>query len=101
MHETIAGLLESYGYAILFVLVALESLGVPLPGETALFTAATLAAYGRLSITSVIGTAMAAAILGDNGGYWIGREAGGVLVRRFGRVVRPHPAKPERAQGVF
>ena len=101
MHETIAGLLGSYGYAILFVLVALESLGVPLPGETALFTAATLAAYGRLSIAAVVGTAMAAAILGDNGGYWIGREAGGVLVRRFGRVVRVNQAKLERARAFF
>ena len=42
--------LETYGYAAVFVLVALESLGIPLPGETALLTAAAFAANGRLAI---------------------------------------------------
>ncbi len=39
----IGHLISSYGYLTLFVLVALESLGVPLPGETALITAGTYA----------------------------------------------------------
>src|SRR5438876_1967335 len=36
MHGTVSGLVASYGYAVLFFLVGLESLGIPLPGETAL-----------------------------------------------------------------
>ena len=50
MSQTISGLVASSGYVVLFVLVALESLGIPLPGETALLTAAALAALGHLSI---------------------------------------------------
>jgi len=61
-----AGLIGSYGYAVLFLLVGLESLGIPLPGETALVTAAAFAALGHLSISAVIATAVAAAIIGDN-----------------------------------
>src|SRR3989449_4807416 len=76
MQGTISGLVASYGYVVLFFLVGLESLGIPLPGETALVTAAALAALGHLSISAVIATAVAAAIIGDNGGYWIGRAGG-------------------------
>ena len=70
------GLLNDYGLAVLFVLVALESFGVPLPGETALIAAGVLAADGHYRIEAVIAVAALAAILGDNGGYWIGRTGG-------------------------
>lgn len=42
MHSTVSELLQSYGYLLLFVLVGAESLGIPLPGETALVSAAVL-----------------------------------------------------------
>jgi len=79
MHATLSSLLDSYGYVVLFLLVALESLGILLPGETALVTAAAFAAAGHLSISWVVTTAAVAAIVGDNGGYWIGR-----FPQRFG-----------------
>ncbi len=87
MQETVSGLVASYGYVVLFFLVALESLGIPLPGETALVTAAAWAALGHLSIYAVVATAVAAAIIGDNLGYWIGRKGGIALVRRYGRFI--------------
>src|SRR2546422_5630300 len=87
MLQTVSGLVASYGYVVLFFLVALESLGIPLPGETALVTAAALAAGGHLSIYAVVATAVAAAIIGDNGGYWIGRAGGIPLLRRYGRFI--------------
>ncbi len=80
---TLTHLLESYGYIALFFLVALESLGIPIPGETALVTAAAFAASGRLSIYMVVVVAASAAILGDNGGYWIGRKGGLGLLRQL------------------
>src|SRR5260370_29693437 len=83
MHIVITSLLDSYGYAVLFLLVGLESLGIPLPGETALVTAAAFAASGHMSIYMVVATAAVAAIVGDNGGYWIGRKGGLALVRRY------------------
>ena len=81
-------LLLEYGLVLLFVLVAMESSGVPLPGETALVAAAILASRHHYSIAAVIAVAAAAAILGDNIGYWIGRTGGRRLLSRWGPVAR-------------
>src|SRR5215218_3041320 len=75
-------LLVEYGLILLFALVAMESAGVPLPGETALVAAAILAQRGHYSLVAVIVVAAAAAIVGDNVGYWIGRKGGRALLRR-------------------
>jgi membrane protein DedA with SNARE-associated domain len=75
-------LLNQYGLILLFVVVGLESFGVPLPGETALIAAAVLADRGHFSIEAVIAVAAAAAIVGDNGGYWVGRTGGRKLLER-------------------
>jgi membrane protein DedA with SNARE-associated domain len=83
--------LVHYGLALLFLLVAVESAGVPLPGETALIAAAFLAQPGRdhhFSIVAVIVVAAAAAIIGDNCGYALGRYGGRALLGRFGPVER-------------
>jgi len=76
------------GYPLLFVLVMGESSGVPIPGETALITAAVLASKGKLHIELVIPLAAAAAIVGDNIGYVIGRKGGRWLLERPGRFQR-------------
>lgn len=81
-------LLLSYGLVLLFAVVAAESAGVPLPGETALIAAAILAAQGNYSIVAVIAVAASAAIIGDNGGYWIGRTGGRALLERWGPIRR-------------
>jgi membrane protein DedA with SNARE-associated domain len=82
-------LLQSYGYFAVFLFVALESAGVPLPGESALIAAALYAgATHRLDIGLVALVAAVAAIAGDNGGYWLGQHGGTRLVRRYGHWVR-------------
>jgi membrane-associated protein len=73
------------GYPLLFVLVMAESSGVPIPGETALITAAVLASRGKLSIELVIVLAATGAIVGDNIGYVIGRKGGRWILERPGR----------------
>jgi membrane protein DedA with SNARE-associated domain len=74
----------SHGLPLLFVVVMVESFGVPLPGETALIAFGVLAAQGHYSIASVIAIAAAGAIVGDNLGYWlIGRLGGRALFRRW------------------
>ncbi len=78
------GLVDHYGLIALFVLVMLESGGLPVPGETALVAAAIFASQGRLEIWEVITVAAVAAIVGDNLGYWIGRTGGRGLLERFG-----------------
>ena len=64
------------GYTVLAALVAGESAGLPIPGETALVSAALLVGSGGLSLPLVVGVAAVAAIVGDNIGYWFGRRAG-------------------------
>ena len=72
-----------HGLPLLFVVVMLESFGLPLPGETALILFGVLASQGDYSIAWVIVVAAAAAIVGDNLGYWlIGRWGGRALFRR-------------------
>jgi membrane-associated protein len=79
----VADFLLEHGLLILFALIAMESAGVPLPGETALITAAVLAQRGEFhSIETVIVVAALAAIVGDNVGYWIGRKGGRALLQR-------------------
>jgi undecaprenyl-diphosphatase len=101
MHATLTSLLASSGYVVLFLLVALESLGIPLPGETALVTAAAFAAAGHLSIYGVVTIAAVAAIVGDNGGYWIGRAGGLRFVRRYGRRLHIRDTEIARAHAFF
>jgi membrane protein DedA with SNARE-associated domain len=81
-------LVQVAGYPLLFVLVMGESSGVPIPGETALITAAVLASRGKLSIELVIVLAALAAIVGDNIGYLIGRKGGRWILERPGRFHR-------------
>jgi membrane-associated protein len=79
---------STLGYITLFLLVAGESAGLPIPGETSLTTAAVLAAQGHLRIEIVIPLAAAAAIIGDNIGYAIGRFVGRPALLRDGPAVR-------------
>jgi len=76
---------QNLGYPLLMVVVAMEALGVPLPGETAVIFAGLAAGTGRLDIVLVIVLAAAAAIIGDNIGFVIGRRGGRALLERPGR----------------
>jgi membrane protein DedA with SNARE-associated domain len=83
-----SSLVHHYGLIALFVVVALESGGLPLPGETALVAAAVFASQGKLDIAAVIAVAAVAAIIGDNAGYWVGRTGGRKLLERWGPLKR-------------
>ena len=101
VHSSVARLIETYGYAVVFLFVAIESLGIPLPGETVLVTAAALAALGHLSIWWVIAIAAAGGIIGDAAGYWIGRLGGLALLKRYGRFVHFDERKLEKVRSFF
>jgi membrane-associated protein len=73
---TLISVAQNIGYPLVFALIAIETMGIPVPGETALITAAILASRGRLQIEIVIALAATAAILGDNVGFAIGRKFG-------------------------
>jgi membrane protein DedA with SNARE-associated domain len=81
--------LTTYGYWAVLIFVAIESIGIPFPGETMLLAAAIFAGTThRLSIPLVILAAASGAILGDNLGFWVGREGGFRLLRRYGHFIR-------------
>jgi membrane protein DedA with SNARE-associated domain len=74
-----------YGYAAVFIIVMLESAGIPLPGETVLVSAAAYAGHRHaLHPAYIIAAAAGGAILGDNIGFWVGREYGTTLLLRWG-----------------
>ena len=78
-------MIHIYGLWVVFAMVALESAGVPIPGETALVTAAIYAgATHHLQIVEVLAVAGCAAIVGDNLGYVVGRTLGLRLLKRHG-----------------
>jgi len=69
-------LIETYGYGLVALMIALESLGLPLPGEATLITAAVYAgATQRLSLALIIMAAVAGAVIGDNLGFWLGGDS--------------------------
>ncbi len=79
----------SHGLPLLFVVIMIESFGIPLPGETALIAFGILASQGHYSIVWVIVLAAAGAIVGDNLGYWlIGRLGGRELFERWAPLRR-------------
>jgi membrane protein DedA with SNARE-associated domain len=93
MPDWLLDLFARYGYFVVFAGVFLENTGLPVPGETALLAGAALAHYGQLSLTRVIVTAIAAAILGDNLGFFIGRRGGRRIAERHGWRVGLTPAR--------
>jgi membrane protein DedA with SNARE-associated domain len=82
---SILSVTQNLGYPVIAVVVGMEALGVPLPGETAVIFGGIAASTGRLSIALVIVVAAAAAIIGDNIGFLIGRRGGRALLTRPGR----------------
>ncbi|HEY1642891.1 MAG TPA: DedA family protein [Streptosporangiaceae bacterium] len=99
---SISHLVVSLGYWAVFLLVGAESLGVPLPGETALVLAGIYAGHThRLSPWAIFAVAAAAAIIGDNIGFWIGAKGGYRLARRYGRRVRLDERKLKIARYLF
>jgi membrane protein DedA with SNARE-associated domain len=101
-HAMIAHLVQSYGYYAVFALIALESLGIPLPGESALIAAALYAGTTHhLSIAALAAVAACAAVIGDNAGYWIGKTGGRRLAERYGRYVRLDRARLKVGRYLF
>ncbi len=94
--------IHTYGYWAVFLAVGLESLGVPIPGETTLIAAALYAgSTHQLSLVPLIIVAAVAAIVGDNIGYLIGRFGGYRLLRRYGHYVRVDEAKLKVGRYLF
>lgn len=93
---------STYGYGAVAIAVGIESIGIPFPGETILLAAAIYAgSTHHLSIGLVVAAAAFGAILGDNIGFWAGRELGFRLLIRYGNRIRMTPARIKLGQYLF
>lgn len=99
--STLTGLLDRWGYPLVGTFVAVESSGIPFPGETILVTAAVYAGTGHLSIFWVIMAAAVGAIMGDNAGFVVGRTGGRALVLRHGHYLRIKSEHLDTAERFF
>src|SRR3954469_23567621 len=99
--DSILSLIGQYGYLIVFLGVLLESTGIPLPGETILIAAGVMVQRGHLDLGDAIVFGILGAVIGDQFGYWMGREGGRPFILRWGRYVLITPERLGRAEGFF
>jgi membrane protein DedA with SNARE-associated domain len=93
--------IAAYGSFALFVLIYLESMGAPLPGESLLVATAAFAAAGDISLVAALAAIYCGAVFGDNTGYAIGRYGGRRLLLRYGSFVRISPERLARFEELF
>jgi len=89
LQADVTELIVKFGYIGVFTLIFFECAGIPLPGELALVSAAIFAGTtGQMKIEFVVAAAAAAAILGDNLGFWFGRRYGFDFLHRYGPYIQ-------------
>jgi undecaprenyl-diphosphatase len=101
MLDVVTQWVAHYGFAIVAAFLFFESAGLPMPGETALVTAAALAGRGSGSILGVIIAGIVGTVAGSHAGYWIGAREGRSLITRHGRFVLLTPERMERTEEFF
>jgi membrane protein DedA with SNARE-associated domain len=102
LQTDIADLIAKFGCMGVFALIFFECAGIPLPGEMALVSAAIFAGTThQMQIETVIFAAAAAAILGDNLGFWFGRRYGFDFLHRYGPYIQLTPPRLKIGQMLF
>lgn len=99
--ESIQEIAQQYGYWAVFLGIAIENTGIPIPGETITIVGGFLAGSGELNYWWVLAVAIAGATLGDNIGYWLGRWGGWGLLLRIGRFFKIPLSRLEEARHQF
>jgi membrane protein DedA with SNARE-associated domain len=99
--ESIQEIARQYGYWAVFIGIALENTGVPLPGETVTIVAGFLAGSGELNYWIILASAICGAVVGDNFGYWIGKVGGWQFVLKVGKFFRIEEKKLEDVKNQF
>jgi len=95
-------LVNAHGYWVVALVVGLESMGLPLPGETILVLAAIYAATEpNFNVGVVITVAAFGAIVGDNAGYWLGLRYGYGLLLRYGERIGMFEPRIKLGQYLF
>ncbi|MEV6306219.1 DedA family protein [Actinoplanes sp. NPDC051861] len=99
--ESVAPILDRWGYLAIGGVIGVESFGVPAPGQTIMVAASIYAGSGRMNIYIVAIVSFITAVIGDNIGYWIGLRGGRKIVNRWGRYIFVTPERLERAEQFF
>jgi membrane protein DedA with SNARE-associated domain len=99
--NSLASPLAHFGLWAVLALVLVEDFGIPVPGETVLIAAAIYAGSGRLNVVAVGLVGFAAAVVGDNIGYAIGRFGGRALIDRYGKYIFLTPERLEKTEVFF
>ena len=99
--DQIQEIARQYGYWSVFIGIAIENMGIPLPGETITIVGGFLAGSGELNYWLVLASAIAGAVLGDNFGYWIGRVGGWPFLLQFGKFFKIPQQQLEEARRQF
>jgi membrane protein DedA with SNARE-associated domain len=95
------GFVQNYGVLAVTVILTLEALGFPVPGESLLIFSALMASRHELSLPALLVSAWAGSVMGDNIGYFIGRKVGRAAITRYGAKVGLTPARFDKIEGVF
>jgi membrane protein DedA with SNARE-associated domain len=88
--QLVAGLesfVRHYGAFAVMPILAIEAVGVPVPGESLLIFASVLAGRGEMSLPALLIFAWVGSVLGDNLGYLVGRKLGRGTILRYGAKV--------------
>ncbi|HEY9227391.1 MAG TPA: VTT domain-containing protein [Gemmatimonadaceae bacterium] len=101
MLDVINDWLNQFGYLVVVVLLTIETAGVPIPGETALVTAAAFAGRGTMHIVGVIIAACIGTIAGGHIGYWLGVRGGAKVATKYGRWVGLNEVRLEKTRKFF
>ena len=94
-------LIRQYGLAVVPIMITLESLGAPLPGESLLIVASMTAERGNMSFPLLLLLAWVGGVIGDNIGYLIGRRLGRIALLRYGEKIGFTSQRLDQVEAVF
>jgi len=95
------GFVQSYGVLAVTIILTLEAVGFPVPGESLLIFSALMASRNEMSLPALLISAWAGSVLGDNIGYIIGRKFGRAAITRYGSKIGLTPARFDMIEGMF
>src|SRR6476620_1141746 len=93
--------ISQYGYVLVAVFLMIEAAGIPIPGETALVTAAAVAGNGTMHILGVMIAAAIGTIAGGHVGFWLGVHGGQAILTKYGRFVGLNAVRLEKTRRFF
>ncbi|MBX6395020.1 MAG: DedA family protein [Alicyclobacillaceae bacterium] len=99
--ESFVSSLMTYGYWGLFMLMVLEFIGLPIPGETTLTLTGTLIAVDKMRLVPAVAATTVGSVVGSAVAYVIGRYLGRKFVLQYGRPVGITPARLVKAERLF